>query len=245
MSGQQEMELTSVMLSLDLEPHVVTALQNCADTSGRSMTQIVECILRQHMDVCCDEERQPVSVSSLTWDSLVPYARKLKIGMRFNLYDLMIRLHSDKGLSSLKISSAWHSAFAQWVRRNNEFVCERSPRGNLYHRVSDSPAPLPSKATTVPFVDRLTNTELLTLMKDRADAWPVGEAFTEKELIGTFDQDKLPKHISGTTLLYFVRWAKIEGFEVFYKKSEFEDRAPHSERAFIRRATIKEAGEHE
>lgn len=143
MSGQ-ETDLTSIMLSLDLEAGVVKALHQCAETSGRSLTQIVECILRQHLDVCCDEERQPVEVSTLTWDVLVPYARKLQIGTRFNLYDLMIRLHSDKGLSSLKISSAWHSAFAQWARLHNEFVCERTAKGNFYTRISVVPAPLPN-----------------------------------------------------------------------------------------------------
>lgn len=143
MSGQ-ETDLTSIMLSLDLEPNVVRALRQCAETSGRSLTQVVECILRQHMDVCCDEEKQPVDTSSLTWDALVPYARKLPIGLRFNLYDLMIRLHSHEGLSSLKISSAWHSAFAQWARLHDEFVCERTAKGNFYTRISDTPAPLPN-----------------------------------------------------------------------------------------------------
>jgi hypothetical protein len=142
MSGQ-EMELTSVNLSLDLDPRVVRSLHECAESSGRSLEQVVECILQQHLNVCCEEERQPVDTASLTWDALVPYARKLKIGIRFNLYDLMIRLHSHKGLSSLKISSAWHSAFAQWVRDHNEFICERTAKGNLYTRISDTQAPLP------------------------------------------------------------------------------------------------------
>lgn len=193
--------------------------------------------MRQHLDICCEEERAPVITSSLTWDVLVPYARRLKIGTRFNLYDLMIRLHSDKGLSSLKISSAWHSAFAQWVRRNNEFRCERSPRGNVYVRISETHAPIPAihKAEGVPFIDRLTNPELLNKLKDAADAYPIGEEFTVEGLIEAMDHRTLPPRISGSTSLSFVRWANAtEAFDVFYKKSEREDREHHSVRTFVR-----------
>lgn len=240
----QETDLTSVMLSLDLEPSVIKALHQCAETSGRSLEQVVACIVRQHLDICCEEERQPVITSSLTWDVLIPYARRLKIGTRFNLYDLMIRLHSDKGLSSLKISSAWHSAFAQWVRRNNEFTCERSPRGNVYIRNTDREAPLPERMSNpVPFVDRLNNMELLNKLKDAADAMPAGETFTVADLLAPMDRNTLPKHISGTTLLTFVRWANAtEKFDVFYKKSE-RDGDTNSERAFIRRSTHSSTGD--
>lgn len=240
----QETDLTSVMLSLDLEPSVIKALHQCAETSGRSLEQVVECIVRQHLDICCEEERQPVITSSLTWDVLIPYARRLKIGTRFNLYDLMIRLHSDKGLSSLKISSAWHSAFAQWVRRNNEFTCERSPRGNVYIRNTDREAPLPERMSNpVPFVDRLNNMELLNKLKDAADAMTAGETFTVADLLAPMDRNTLPKHISGTTLLTFVRWANAtEKFDVFYKKSE-RDGDTNSERAFIRRSTHSSTGD--
>lgn len=243
MSGQ-ETDLTSVGLSLDLEPSVVKALHQCAETSGRSLKQVVECILRQHLDICCEEERQPVAVSSLTWDVLIPYARRLKIGTRFNLYDLMLRLHSDKGLSSLKISSAWHSAFAQWVRRNNEFTCERSPRGNVYQRNTDREAPLPERVVDkVPFIDRMTNTELLNKLKDAADAKPAGETFTVSDLLSAMDKNKLPKHFSGATHLSFIRWVKASTkFDVFYKESEREGDT-NSERAFIRRSTHSSTGE--
>jgi hypothetical protein len=243
MSGQKT-ELTSVKLSMDLEPRVVEALQQCASTSGRNLAQVVECILRQHMDVCCEEERQPVLVSSLTWDVLIIYARRLKIGTRFNLYDLMIRLHSDMGLASLKISSAWHSAFAQWVRRNNEFTCERTPRGNVYVRNTDREAPLPERVLNpVPFIDRMTNTELLNKLKDAADAKPAGETFTVRDLLEAMEQTKLPKHISGTTIVSFVRWVNATTkFDVFYKESEREGNT-NSERAFIRRSTHNSMGE--
>lgn len=244
MSGQ-ETDLTSIMLSLDLDARVIKALHQCAETSGRTLTQVVECILTNHLDICCDEERQPVSVSSLTWDVLVPYARRLQIGTRFNLYDLMIRLHSDKGLSSLKISSAWHSAFAQWVRRNNEFICERSPKGNVYKRISDKQAPIPAvrKADNVPFIDRMNNTELLNKIKDAAESWPIGQHFTWRDILEAFDQKTLPKNVTGTMRLHFVRWINnTNGFDTFYKKTGFEDRANNSERVFLRYITAGDGG---
>lgn len=219
------MELTSVNLSLDLDPRVVRSLHECAESSGRSLEQVVECILRQHLNVCCEEERQPVLTSSLTWDALIPYARRLQIGTRFNLYDLMIRMHSDKGLSSLKISSAWHSAFAQWVRRHNEFTCERSPKGNIYKRITDTQAPIPEvrKTDAVPFVDRMNNTELLNKIKDAAESWPIGQHFTWRDILAAFDQKALPKNVTGTMRLNFVRWiSNTNGFETFYKKSDIE-----------------------
>jgi hypothetical protein len=243
MSGQQEMEVTSVMLSLDLDPRVVKALHECSETSGRTLEQVVECILSQHLEICCKEERQPVSVSSLTWDSLVPYARRLKIGTQFNLYDLMIRMHSDKGLSSLKISSAWHSAFAQWVRRNHEFVVERSPRGNLYTRVSEEQAPIPDRVTdAVPFIDRLTNTELLVKLKDAASAQPVGKEFTFGSLLRAMDRNKLPKRISAGMHMQFNSWLHgTRAFSSFHKKVELEEfECSTLAQFFIRRAATGE-----
>jgi hypothetical protein len=239
MSGQQETDLMSVTLSLDLDVAVVKALHQCAETSGRSLDQVVACIVRQHLDICCEEERQPVSVSSLTWDVLVPYARRLKIGTRFNLYDLMIRLHSDKGLSSLKISSAWHSAFAQWVRRNNEFSCERTSKGNMYQRISDKPAPMPKPLDKVPFIDRLTTPELITELKGIARNKPIGQGFTLQELIDSIHPDKLPKRISPAVHRGFRHWQiKTGAFSSMYEQQKEE----HQTRMYVRNTDVIERG---
>nr|DAF93469.1 MAG TPA: Ribbon-helix-helix domain [Myoviridae sp. ctshb19] len=224
----------SVLLKLHIGEELHRQLIAHCDRLDISLEQAVRKILTKEMEAYEDLCEEPVSLDNLEWTALIPYARKLRIGLQFNIYDLVIRLHSARGLTTTKIPGFWHSAFAKWARRNNEFKVIPAKNGNLFERISDVQAPLPKgrkKPTKEPgTLRRYTQSELQDVVRAMALEWRVGESFRVDYLLARVDRARKPHSIGYNFYSRFNLWAHDVGLFVetigttprsksFYRKS--------------------------
>ena len=200
----------STILPVDIGPELHRELATYCEKNGLTMDQAVEQILREKMEQeLGPHEREPTDPRMLPWQTLIPFARKIALGRQFTVYDLIIRVHSHIGLSTVKVPGSWHSAFAMWVRRHVEFQIVRIPEGNAYVRVSDKEAPVPEekpRTTPLPGV-RLTQKELQSQLRLLALHKPLNEPFTFTGLLHEIPKEKRPNYLGYGTLPQLKLWA--------------------------------------
>jgi len=203
-----------VLLKLDIGEDLHRALADHCERTGETVEQAISKILEQHLATTEDlYEKQAVPLDSLEWTELVPVARTIKMGMMFSLYDLVIRLHSRNQFSSLKVPGYWHSVFAQWVRRHEEFRIIPAQNGNLFQRISDVEAPLPKgRANKKPrdplALRRMTQQQLQDAVRQMAKEWPMGETFSVDMLLGRVPHKQKPVTLGYGFYSKFNTWAK-------------------------------------
>uniref|UniRef100_A0AB39CDA1 Uncharacterized protein n=1 Tax=Pseudomonas phage HRDY3 TaxID=3236930 RepID=A0AB39CDA1_9VIRU len=200
----------STILSVEVGSKLHREFAEYCERTGQTMDQAVAEILRDKLNQDTDtSERDPVDPRSLPWQTLIPFARKINKGQKFTVYDLIIRVHSHIGLTTVKVPGAWHSAFAMWVRRHSEFKIERIPEGNAYVRVSDKYAPVPEakpRTTPLPGV-RYTQKELQSQLRILALHQPLNEPFTYSSLLHEIPKEKRPHYTGYSTLPQLKLWA--------------------------------------
>lgn len=134
-----------VSLDLDIGSELHRQLVEYCERTGQTLEQGLSTILREKLGIAEDpvEEVGPQALADLDWQAMIPFARKINMGKVFNIYDIAIRMHSHHQFSSIKVPGFWHSAFAQWVRRHNEFRIIPAQNGNMFQRISAEEAPVP------------------------------------------------------------------------------------------------------
>lgn len=208
----------TVLLKLHIGEELHRQLIEHCDRIGESLERGVRKILTSEMEAYEDLCEEPVSPDNLEWTALIPHARNLRIGLQFNIFDLVVRLHTARGLTTTKIPGFWHSAFAKWVRRHNEFKIIPAKNGNLFERISDEQAPLPKgrkKPTKEPgTLRRYTQSELQDVVRAMALEWQAGETFRVDYLLARVDKARKPHTIGYSFYSKFNLWAHDVGLFV-------------------------------
>ena len=194
-------------LKISLSREVMDALDRYSERNGCASTESIYDFLTEGLKRSGDLEengddcgaRKVTKLETLHWECLVPIARNLPLNKEFSIADLIIRLHSKENLDSLRIPSAWHSAFAVWTKRTMhvEFEQVRRPEGLRYIRKSGVQNDLPfrkKKEAAEPKPRRMTAKGLMGKLVSMSHHREINVPFKLADLMADIPKETMPRH---------------------------------------------------